>query len=280
MNFGGLESRDSGYMESDVVILPVPFDGTSTWIKGADKGPAAIFEASANMELYDIETDTMVYKRGIHTTQAIVAASSEEMVKSVEDSILRLLDDQKFPVIVGGEHSVSIGAFNAFGKRYKDLTILQLDAHSDLRQEYEGSPLNHACVMARAREITDITQVGIRSMCEIEKPYLDKERVFFTYQLQDFKRRIPEILDTLNDNVYITIDLDILDPGIMPSTGTPEPDGLSYRQVMDLLTAVTSSRNVVGFDVVELCPKPGNPAPDFLAAKIIYQFLSQIFKHG
>lgn len=280
MNFGGLESQDSGYTESDIVILPVPFDGTSTWIKGADKGPMAIFEASANMELYDIETGTMVYKRGIHTTPAIDASLSEEMVKRVEDSILKVLDDQKFPVIVGGEHSVSIGAFKAFGKRYKNLTILHLDAHSDLRQAYEGSPLNHACVMARAREITDITQVGIRSMCEIEKPYMDINRVFFAREIRDSDQWIPKILGTLSENVYITLDLDVFDPGIMPSTGTPEPDGLHYHQVLQLLSAVTHSRNVVGFDVVELCPIPGNAAPDFMTAKLIYQFLSQIFKNG
>jgi agmatinase len=279
MNFAGLEDQYSGYKESDIVILPVPFDGTSTWVKGADMGPTAILQASQNMELYDIDTDSQVFIRGIHTARPVIQSSSEKMVNAVEEKVSQILMDGKFPLLIGGEHSVSIGAFHAVVKQFNELTILQLDAHADLRQEYDGSPLNHACVMARAREITDITQVGIRSISEEEKPYMNEDGIFFSRDICDSAELIQEIINTLNKNVYITLDLDVLDPSIMPSTGTPEPDGLNYRQVLDILISAIRYRNIVGMDVVELCPTKGLHAPNFLTAKLIYQFLSHRFNY-
>jgi agmatinase len=178
--------------------------------------------------------------------------------------------------MLGGEHSVSIGAFKAFAKRYDDFSILQLDAHADLRDEYEGSQYNHACVMARARELAPITQVGIRSMSVEEKDNMDTARVFFSHKIKDDVVWKEKISSQLTENVYITIDLDVLDPAFMPSTGTPEPDGFSYRRIVDLLKAVNKNHTIVGFDVVELCPGT-NKAPDFLAAKLVYQLLSLKF---
>lgn len=278
-NFGGLPPEHSEYTNSRIVVVPVPYDGTSTWVKGADKGPEAVIKASANMELYDIETDSQVYQDGISTDEAIAADQSvTEMVEVVRARVQSHLANNKFTVVVGGEHSVSIGAVAAHAGRYPGMTVLQLDAHSDLRNEYEGSRYNHACVMARVRELCPIVQVGIRSMDISEKPALVAGRVFFAENIHGSMTWIDEVVAKLTEHVYITIDLDVFDPSIMSSTGTPEPGGLLWYEVLALLKAVCRRRTVVGFDVVELCPVETNWAPDFLAAKLIYKVLSYIFR--
>jgi agmatinase len=277
MNFGGNEVV-CDYPSSGIVIVPVPYDVTSTWIKGADKGPDAIMEASVNLEFYDVETDSEVHLKGIYTIDAVTEKQSPEaLVNAVYNKVLFLLNDNKFPVIVGGNHTVSIGAVKAFSTHFKNLSVLQLDAHSDLRQEYEGSAFNHACAMARIHEFVPIVQVGIRSMSREEVPYADKERIFFAHELYHNKSKYSEAIARLEKNVYITIDLDVFDPSLIPSTGTPEPGGPEYFEIMHFLNDVARKRNIVGFDLVELCPSPVNKAPDFVAAKIIYQLLSYIF---
>jgi len=278
-NFGDLPEEYSVLNRSEVVILPVPYDATSTWIKGADNGPAAIIEASAHMELYDIETDSQAYRKGIYTAEHLdVGSSPDDMVEAVRQQVEHYIENGKFVVVIGGEHSVSIGSVMAHAGRYNDITVLQLDAHSDLRDEYEGSKYNHACVMARVQEDCPIVQVGIRSMDYSEKAALDKNRVFFAESVLRDKDWKTKILSGLSEKVYITIDLDVFDPSIMPSTGTPEPGGLLWYDVLVLLKAVFDDKEVVGFDVVELCPDERNKAPDFLAAKLIYKLLSYKFK--
>jgi len=277
MNFGGDEVVYD-YSESGIIILPVPYDETSTWIKGADKGPDAILEASVNLEFYDVETSSEAHLTGINTIDPIFEKESpEKLVKAVYDKILSLLSDNKFPVIIGGNHTVSIGSIKAFSEIYDNLSVLQLDAHTDLRQEYEGSRFNHACAMARAKELAPVVQVGIRSMSAEELPYADKERIFYSHELYYDKKLYGRAIDLLTENVYLTIDLDVFDPSIMPSTGTPEPGGPEYLELLHFLRDVIRSRNVVGFDVVELCPSQLNKSPDFIAAKIIYQLLSYRF---
>ena len=277
MNFGGNEIIDD-YSTSGIVILPVPYDVTSTWIKGSDKGPEAILQASVNLEFYDVETSSEAHLAGIHTAAPVNLKETPEMlVNEVYSRTAGLLSDGKFPVIIGGNHSVSIGAIRAFAEAFTNLSVLQLDAHTDLRQEYEGSPFNHACAMARAGEVAEIVQVGIRSMSAEELPYADRERIFYAHKLYYDKDLYRVALDKLTENVYITIDLDVLDPSVMPSTGTPEPGGPDYYELLHFLQKVVRERNVVGFDVVELCPSPENKAPDFIAAKIIYQLLSYRF---
>lgn len=279
LNYGGLDNSFTDYGEARIAVLPVPYDGTSTWLKGADKGPDAILDASANMELYDIETETEVYRQGIATVAPVTESSSPEaMAKAVEARMNKLLDDGKFPVMIGGEHSVSIGAIRAFAARYKDFSVLQLDAHSDMRDAYEGSDHNHACVMARAMEVAPVVQVGIRSSCAEEQHNIDRERIFYAHELKYSPTWMYDASEKLTDNVYVTIDLDVLDPAYMPSTGTPEPDGLTYREVLNFLRLVNERHNIVGLDVVELCPNAENKAPDFLASKLIYQILSVKFK--
>jgi agmatinase len=277
MNFGGNEVVYD-YHNSRIAILPVPYDETSTWMKGADKAPDAIMEASVNLEFYDIETDSEVHKHGIFTLDPVTEKSSpESLICSVNDKVSFLLSDKKFPVIVGGNHTVSIGSIKAIAAVTKNLSVLQLDAHSDLRQEYEGSIFNHACAMARAREYAKIVQVGIRSMSAEELSSADQKRIFPAHRLFYDKNLYTKAIDLLSDNVYITIDLDVFDPSLIPSTGTPEPGGPEYYEIMHFLHDVAAHRNIVGFDVVELCPSPVNKSSDFIAAKIIYQLLSYIF---
>lgn len=280
-NYGDFEDKYTDYATAAIAILPVPYDGTSTWIKGADKGPEALLEASYNMEFYDIETGTEVYRNGIATLEPVTEDSTPEaMSDEVERRMDAILNDGKFPVMIGGEHSVSIGAIRAVARHYDEFSVLQLDAHSDMRDTYEGSTHNHACVMARAKEVaTNVTQVGIRSTWPAEEAHnIDPERIFYAYKIKEQDGWEEEVSSQLCNNVYITIDLDVLDPAFMPSTGTPEPDGLSYRQVLKLLRKIVSEHNVIGLDVVELCPNDVNKAPDFLASKLIYQFLSLQFE--
>ena len=277
--FGNLEQPYCSYDSARIAILPIPYDGTSTWIKGADNGPAALLEASGNMELYDIKTDSEVYRQGIVTLEPLNCPNDpQKMTEQVFQTAKTILNDGKFVVGLGGEHSVSNGLVKAVVERFENVSVLQLDAHSDLRDEYENSPYNHACVMARIKELCPIVQVGIRSMDVSEKKNLDLNRVLFAHEWFDHPDPLEWITSRLTENVYITVDLDVFDPAIMPSTGTPEPGGLWWYDVMKILSGVVAKKNVIGLDVVELCPNPSNKAPDFMAAKLIYRTLSMIFQ--
>jgi agmatinase len=276
-NFGG-EEVIFDYDESQIIIIPVPYDATSTYIRGADKGPAAILEASPALEFYDTETRSEAFRKGIFTLLPVVAGPDPvELTEAVYKTVAGIFAEERFPVVIGGNHTVSIGAFRAAAEAFHGLTILQLDAHSDLRPVYEGSPLNHACAAARAKEYAPLVQVGIRSMSAEELPFADPKRIFYAHELWADKSLYTKALRLLTENVYITIDLDVFDPSIMPSTGTPEPGGPDYRELMSFLREVMGKRNVIGFDVVELCPSASSRTPDFVAAKIIYQLLSYRF---
>ncbi len=276
--FGALEPDFSRYPQSKIAVLPVPYDGTTTWQKGADNGPAALLAASANMELYDIETDSEVYRQGITTLAPIVCPESpEDLAAVVAEKSGQLLKDGKFVVGIGGEHSISIGLAQAHVRHFANLSVLQLDAHSDLREEYEHSKYNHACVMARIREFCPIMQVGIRSMDVGELPRLDKERVVFAHDFRNSPEIFEKICANLTDNVYLTIDLDVFDPAVFPSTGTPEPGGLNWYDVINVIAQVIQKKRIVGMDVNELLPNPADKAPDFLAAKLIYRTLSMLY---
>lgn len=277
-NYCGLPDEFSTFDSSAIVVLPVPFDETSTWLKGADRGPDAIIEASRHLELYDHETDTEVYKKGIFTASAIRATGPETMIEDVHAKTSELIRLGKFVVTVGGEHSISVGTSRAHSDFCPEMAVLHLDAHTDLRDEYEGSKYNHACTAARIKEAVDtVVAVGIRSMDISERNKIDERLIFYADYIHESKDWINEILAVLPENVYITIDLDAFDPGIMPSTGTPEPGGLNWYQVIRLLRAVSKEKKITGFDVVELCPSAANRAPDFLAAKLIYKLLSYRF---
>lgn len=278
MNYAAIPDEFAQLETSEIVLIPVPYDGTSTWIKGANKGPDAFLEASENMEIYDIETDSEVYKKGVFLTDPVTENNSpEEMVDAVHKIASQYIKQGKFVTLFGGEHSVSIGSIRAFRENFEDLTVLQLDAHSDLRPEYDGSKCNHACAVHEAQHTTNLIQVGIRSMDSVEKPYLKKENCFFAHDIQKNTDWMNDALGKITENVFITIDLDVFDPSIMPSTGTPEPGGLTWYQVIDFIRLVAKNKNIVGFDIMELCPNKSNKAPDFLAAKLYYKILSYVF---
>lgn len=264
-----------------VSILPVPYDGASTWHKGADRGPSALLHASTQVELYDIPTATEPYLHGIETLPPVAwDGAPEGLATEVYARTAALLDAGKLPVVLGGDHSVSIGAIQAAAAAVPGLSVLQVDAHTDTRERYEGSAYNHACVMARVREVAEIVQVGIRSADAAEISALDPDRVFWAHEIlqRPTCEWVAEAVSLLSESVWVTIDLDGLDPAIMPATGTPEPGGLLWHHLQALLARITEGRRVVGFDVVELCPHPAHWGADFLAAKLVHRFLAEILR--
>ncbi|WP_339841402.1 agmatinase [uncultured Maribacter sp.] len=277
-NYAGIADEFAQLEKSKIILIPVPYDGTSTWGKGADKGPEAFLEASENMELYDIETDSEVYKQGIHLTDPITENSSPEaMVNEVHAITKDFIKRNKFVTLFGGEHSISIGSIRAFNECFDNLTVLQIDAHADLRESYEGSKYNHACAVYEANQTTNLVQVGIRSMDVIEKTLMDDEKTFFAHDMVNDEYWTDKVIEAMTENVFITLDLDALDPSIMPSTGTPEPGGLLWYETLEFLKQVFEDKNVVGFDIVELCPNKNDKSSDFLAAKLYYKMLSYKF---
>ncbi|WP_203295476.1 agmatinase [Luteirhabdus pelagi] len=277
--YAGIPQQYAGLDTSKIVLIPVPYDGTSTWQKGADKGPRAFLEASANMELYDIETETEVYKQGIYLAEPITTnASPEAMVDAVHKKTKEYILRNKFVTVFGGEHSISIGTIRAFNECFDDLTVLHIDAHADLRKEYEGSKCNHACAVYEASQTTNLIQVGIRSMDVAETTVMDSDKTWLAHEMAGDEYWMDNVIEALGDNVFITFDLDAFDPSIMPSTGTPEPGGLFWYETMEFLKQVFAEKNVVGFDIVELCPNENEKSSDFLAAKLYYKMLSYKFE--
>ncbi len=278
ITYAGIPEEYSKLETAKIVLIPVPYDGTSTWQKGADQGPKAFLDASENMELYDIETETEVYKQGVYLADAVTENSSpEKMVDAVHQTVKKYIKRNKFVTAFGGEHSISIGTIRAFNECFDNLTVLQIDAHADLRKEYQGSSCNHACAVYEASQTTNLIQVGIRSMDVIETTVMDKEKTYFAHDMVNDEFWMDSAIDQMTDNVFITIDLDAFDPSIMPSTGTPEPGGLLWYETLDFLRKVFEEKNVVGFDIVELCPDPTEKSSDFLAAKLYYKMLTYKF---
>ncbi len=279
--FCDIEDRYSSWKRSKIVVLPVSYDLTTSYKPGTSLGPKAIIDASKHMETYDEETGKEIYKLGIYTAEEIkpVRPDPEEIIKKVEEEVAAILKAKKFPVVLGGEHSVTLGPVRAFKKLSKDFSVLQLDAHRDLRDSFQGSRYSHACIAKRIIELTSITQVGIRSLSKEEAGTGYKNiKTFFMKDIIKNKGWIQEVLDSLDSNkVYVTIDMDAFDPSIMPSVGTPEPGGMGWHETLSLLKRIGRERHVIGFDVVELSPMPVNVSPDFLTARLIYKFLSYIF---
>ncbi|NJB70132.1 agmatinase [Saonia flava] len=277
-NYAGIPDKYAKLDTSKIVLIPVPYDGTSTWGKGADKGPEAFLEASENMELYDIETGTEVYLQGVYLADKITEkATPEAVVNEVHKTAKEYIKRNKFVTLFGGEHSISIGSIRAFSECFNNLTVLHIDAHADLRESYDGTTYNHACAVHEASKTTNLIQVGIRSMDVIETTYMDKDKTFFAHDMVNDEYWMDSVIELMTDNVFITFDLDALDPSIMPSTGTPEPGGLLWYETLEFLKQVFEEKNVVGFDMVELCPNPSDKSSDFLAAKLYYKMLSYKF---
>jgi agmatinase len=283
-NFGGISEAESDYEKARAVIFPVPLERTTSYEHGTRNGPSAIILASQNMELYDEELEIESYKKiGIATLPPIDTADGtlDEVLAEIFSAQCGLLDDGKLTVALGGEHSLTPPLVSATAKKYPDLTVLQIDAHADLRAEYQGNPASHACAMRRVVEVCPAVQVGIRSLSVEEAQAIPKLKttIFWAKDIAHVRAAdwIPEVVAALSDHVYLTIDLDGFDPSIVPATGTPEPGGLNWVQVTSLVREVAKRKKIVGMDVVELLPHPGHHASDFLAAKLIYKCLGYVF---
>lgn len=287
-NFLGLHAEENTYNDAKAVILPVPYDSTTSYRSGTREGPTAIIQASKNIELFDIALGCEPLNTGVFTMPEVEPdmAGPEATVKGVEEIVDQIVQDGKLPVVLGGEHSISTAPAAAMAKRFPDsFSVLQIDAHADLRESYENTPYNHASVMSRIIKFAPVTQVGIRNISGSEMEFVRSsghKGIFWAHEIKPSNSSwMYRVVEQLQPNVFVTIDLDGLDPSIMPAVGTPEPGGLLWDQVTDLMEKVIAKRNVVGFDVMELCPIPGNIAPDFLAAKLVFRILAEIFnKNG
>ena len=279
--FGGTTPTTTDFEHARVVILPVPLDRTTSYVPGTRNGPHEILVASSHLELWDEETGTDVHRIGVFTLPEMEFpfATMEEVVQEIRRVATEIVSRDKFPVVLGGEHSITAPVVAALAAKYRGLSVLQIDAHADLRESYMGTPHNHACAMRRVLEHARTTQVGVRSLSPEEAaavPTLPTE-IFYDYNMRQHKDWIERVVESLSETVYITIDCDGFDPAIMPAVGTPEPGGLTWYEALALLRRVIESRRVVGCDIVELCPLPGNVAPNFLCAKLIYKILSYRF---
>ncbi len=275
MNFLGLDDAFSSYANSNYVILPIPYERTVSYGRGTQYGPQAIVEASTQVELYDVMLDSEAYKAGIHTLPPLQINHlvPNDIKAPIANQINQLLTDQKYVCALGGEHSITPAIANAFESHYTDLTVVQFDAHADLRDSYEGEPMSHACAMARVRETLPAVQIGTRSLSIDEARKINQAcwPVFFAHELDSDFHWIDRMIKSIQtENVFITFDVDAFCSSILPATGTPEPGGLSWHQVMKSLHAIFLNKNVVGMDIVELAPIQNYHAYDFMIAKLAY----------
>lgn len=285
MNFGGInEERFSNFDNASVLVFPVSYEGTVSYGTGTGKGAAAIIDASRNLELYEEETDAEVYKIGIHTTAEFAPQETpEKMMNGLYEETRRLISKEKFICMIGGEHSISAPVIQAHAERFHNLSVLQIDAHADLRDEYDGTKHSHACVMARVVKDLRIpsVQIGVRSISADEARSLDEGIPTKIYWAKDIAGRtdwVDSAINLLTDNVYLTIDVDGFDPSLMPTTGTPEPGGLGWYETLALIRRVAEKRRIVGMDLVEYTYAENFPSPAFLCAKLIYKTLGYIFR--
>lgn len=283
LNFGGLEEAQSSLEGARVVIWPVPFEKTVSYGGGTRNGPEAIIDASRNMELFDEEVGGETATIGIHTLPAMEAdREPDEMMAALYAETQRLLSSDKFICMLGGEHSISAPVIKAHHEKYQNLSVLQIDAHADLRDQYDGTPHSHASVMRRVVEFCPAVQVGIRSLSAEEARAIPSlpTKIFFAKDIVGRTDWIEDAVANLSDNVYLTIDVDGFDPSLIPTTGTPEPGGLHWYDVLSLIKTTALKRRIVGMDVTELSTAPGNNAPSFMTAKLIYKSLGYIFSES
>jgi N1-aminopropylagmatine ureohydrolase len=281
LTFGGALPSRRSFDESSVVILPVPVDRTTSYVGGTRNGPHDILQASSHMELWDEEMRADVHGVGIFTLPEMELPFGEmqAVVDEIERVAYEIIGRDKFLVTLGGEHSITPPVVSAAARKYPKLSVLQVDAHADMRDAYMGTPHNHACAMRRALEYASVTQVGIRSLSTEEAEALPRlnTTVFYDVDMRRNPTWIDAVIDSLDEHVYVTIDVDGMDPAIMPATGTPEPGGLSWQEITALIRAAAERRRIVAADIVELSPIPGMVAPSFLCAKLLYKLLTYRF---
>lgn len=280
-NFGGLPAEYADQEKARVLIWPVPFEKTVSYGVGTKDGPQSIIDASRNMELFDEEIGGETAQIGIHTLPPIDGdREPDEMMQVLYDETARLLQSGKFICMLGGEHSISAPVIKAHKEVYPRLSVLQIDAHADLRDKYDGTPHSHASVMRRVVEFCPAVQVGIRSLSSEEALAIPSlpTRIFFAKDIVGKTGWIDDVVESLTEDVYLTIDVDGFDPSIIPTTGTPEPGGLMWYDVVWLIQKVARERRIVGMDVTELSTAPDNNSPSFLTAKLIYKTLGYVFR--
>ncbi|PKB79736.1 MAG: agmatinase [SAR202 cluster bacterium Io17-Chloro-G9] len=284
LNFLALPYDQSRLDRARVVLIPIPYDSTTSFRSGARDGPNAIIQASNGLEDYDWELDVDVSQVGIHTTAALEPhmGGPDLMVQRVKQAVAGHLGDKKLIGLLGGEHSVAIGAVQAFLEAYPDLSVLYLDAHADLRDEYLGTPWGHASGARRIHELCPLVLAGLRAVCQEERDFIESQSVpaFGWPPHNDPKQYNQQIVSRLNGPVYISVDLDVLDPSIMPAVGTPEPGGMDWIKLTGLLKDVAQSHHIVGFDVCELSPGDGPPACSYTAAKLVYKLAAYATAFG
>lgn len=282
-NFMHLDDEQSNFETARVVAVPVPFDATTCYRPGTREGPQAIIDASRNLELYDTEFRRSPCEVGIHTLSAIepIMGNAAAMANRIEHVTGQLLDRGKFVATLGGDHSISIGVIRAFAARHPEMSVLQIDAHTDLRETYEDNPLSSATIMRRVLDVCPRTaQVGMRSISEAEMRLIEEQHLplwlasdIAARSFQRDRGWIDEVVESLGDEVYVTFDIDAFDPSLVPGTGTPEPGGLGWYEVMGLLSAVAAKRKIIGFDVVELSPLVEGHVSPVVAAKLVYKLI-------
>lgn len=284
MNFGGIEEEKYSSLDTaEIVVWPVAYEGTVSYGAGTEAGAMAIIDASRNMELYEEETDAEVYKLGIHTLPEFTPRSTPaEMMGDLYGETKRLLDLDKFVCMLGGEHSVSAPVIRAHAEKYENISVLQIDAHADLRDSYDGTEHSHASIMARVVKDLKIpaVQVGIRSISSEEALSLKNglpTKIFWARDIVGHTDWIDDAVNSLTDNVYLTIDIDGLDPSIVPTTGTPEPGGLGWYETLALIRKLAENKRVIGMDLVEYSYVPGQDSVAFLCAKLVYKSLAYFF---
>ncbi|MFQ5824494.1 MAG: agmatinase [bacterium] len=266
---------------AQVVILSIPYESSTTYGKGTKNGPKAILEASQHIETYDEELEIEPCQMGISTQMPFDSLDPvpEKSIMQITEACENFLKQNKFVVSLGGEHTVTVGVIQAFKKYFPNMWVLQLDAHSDLRDSYMNSPLNHACVMARVAELCPYIGLGIRSSIPDERELLKApSKIFYAFEMTQNPSWPDQALAQLGDLVYITIDLDFFDPSVVSAVGTPEPGGFQWYETLRFLKRVAETKRIIGFDVVELSTKPNFVVSDFFAAKLIYKLLGYIFQ--
>lgn len=276
--FGGALPEVCTFAEAAAVILPAPLDRTTSYVPGTRNGPREILLASAQVELWDEELGVDVHTKGIYTLPEmdLTYGSMDDQLAAIKKAAAAVIEAKKFLITLGGEHSITSPLVDATAHTYKGVSVLQIDAHADLRNGYQGQHHSHAAAMRRTLDHAPVVQVGIRNISEEEVQALPslKTTIFYDWNMRDDARWMERVVDALSDTVYITIDLDGLDPATMPAVGTPEPGGLSWRELTKLLRRVFEAKRVVAADVVELCPLPGIASPNFIAAKLVYKLLT------
>jgi agmatinase len=281
-NFLGIEPTFSDEHTARVVILPVPYDGTEEWHAGSRFGPREIIDASEYLEYYDLELDREIYRCGIFTAPFVQPdiAGPEKTVARVLKSARYWVKQSRFVLCIGGEHTVSLGTVKAFKEKYENLSVIQMDAHADLRDYYNGTRFGQATVMRRISEIVPVYEIGVRSLSTEEKNFIDENKipVLYNHDFQSNPALLDKMLKKIRGPVYLSIDMDVFDPSLVPAVGTPEPGGLSWQQVLDIARIIADRFDVVGADIMELCPAQGGSASAYTAAKLAYKIIGYCTK--